>query len=129
MNRVSRRSVVIAESQENLLANLMLRFGLMEEYECSAVIGHGGVAGGVNHSAVPNYVYRWRAGELEKVFRSLDASRVPWIRCEYAWEPYHYGGLLGKVASAMGNALWRRGGNTFALHYDKTRGPLHPWIK
>lgn len=128
MVRVSRRSVVIAESQENLLAKLMLRLGLMEVYEQSAVRAHEGTSGGVNDSAIPNYVYRWRPGELEKVFRSLDASQTPWTRCEFAWIPYQYGGFLGKLAAAAGNTFWRKAGNTFCLHYDKTRGVKHPWV-
>ncbi|OAI41382.1 hypothetical protein AYO41_01650 [Verrucomicrobia bacterium SCGC AG-212-E04] len=129
MVRVSRRSIIISESQENFLAKSLMNFGLMEEYERSAVMAHDGCSGGVNDSALPNFIYRWRKDELEKCFRSLDASRNPWIRCEYAWEPYEHGGVFGRLVSSLGNKFLRRAGNTFALHYDKLRGSKHPWIK
>jgi SAM-dependent methyltransferase len=128
MVRVSRRSVIICESQENSLAWLMLRTRHMEVYEKSEVRKYENKRGGVNDTAVPNFVYRWAPGELKKVFSSLDASREPWIRVCYAWQAYTFGGLLGRVVAVIGNAVKPSSGNCFALHYDKTKGKVHPWL-
>jgi hypothetical protein len=94
MVRVSRRSVVICENLDNLLLRLMLRLGMAEKYEVSAVKAHNGKFGGMNGSHVPNFVYRWLRGELVKVFLSLDPTQKAWVQVTYAWDNYGVGGTL-----------------------------------
>jgi SAM-dependent methyltransferase len=126
--RVSRRSVILAETQDHWLQRGMLRLGLGEPYELSAVRAHGGRSGGVNNTGVPNYVYRWGPGELEKVFRCLDAARAPHLEVAYAWDLYGKGGLAGALACGIGQRIAPSLGNQFALHYDKVQSRLQPWL-
>lgn len=128
MVRVSRRSIVICETQDHWLMRLMMSAGLAEEYELSAVRAHGGKEGGVNNTHIPNFVYRWAHGELEKVFKCLDPAHTVAIDVEYDWDLYGHGGVLGSFLCAVGNTLFPRWSNCFALHYDKSKGTLQPWL-
>jgi len=88
MVRVSRCSVVICKTQDNLMMQVVLRLCIAEDYELSAVKAHGGKSGGVNDTHVPNFVYRWRNGELVKVFQALDRSKAAGTSVTYAWDSY-----------------------------------------
>ncbi len=128
MARVSRRSVVICETQDHWLMRWMMRAGIAEEYELSAVRAHGGKEGGVNNTHIPNFVYRWAPGELEKVFKCLAPAHTVAVDVEYAWDLYGHGGAIGKFLCAIGNKILPRLGNCFALHFDKSRAALQPWL-
>lgn len=128
MLRVTRRSIIICETQDHWLMNLMMRAGLAEEYELSSVRAHHGKEGGVNNTHIPNFVYRWAPGELAKVFKCLDPTRSVEVDVEYAWDLYGHGGAIGKLACAIGNMFFSRLANCFALHYDKSKGGLKPWL-
>lgn len=128
MVRVSRRSIVICETQDNFLMRLLLWIGIAENYEVSAVRTHGGRSGGLNGTDIPNYVYRWRSGELDKVFKALNPVKPAWVRVVYEWDNYGAGGIIGDLVCRMGNFFMPKFGNCFALHYDKTKGTLFPWL-
>jgi len=128
MLRVTCRSIVICETQDHWLMDLMMRAGLAEEYELSAVRAHDGKEGGVNNTLVPNFVYRWAPGELAKVLKCFDPTRSVEVEVEYAWDLYGHGGALGRLASAIGQTFFPRLANCFALHYDKSKGTLKPWL-
>lgn len=128
MVRVSRRSVVICETQQHWLQDLMIKLGVGEEYEISAVADHGGASGGVNNTGIPNHVYRWAPGELLKVFRSLEPARTIDANVEYAWDLHGKGGIAGKIACSVGHRVLPRLGNCFALHFNKARSKIQPWL-
>ena len=77
MYTAARRGVIIIESRDCLFTRLGVKLGLVESYEESAVLTNAGIAGGVNFSCVPNYVYRWTERELEKLIRSMDPTGEP----------------------------------------------------
>lgn len=68
--RVARKGALVFEATDNLLMRLMVRLGIAEAYELSAVKRRDNTSGGINNTEVPNYVYRWTARELIKTLRS-----------------------------------------------------------
>ena len=69
--RVSRCAAIVCESRDSWLMQLLGKCGLTEVYECSAVMGNNGEAGGVRDTAIPNHVYRWTEREVEKTIASF----------------------------------------------------------
>jgi SAM-dependent methyltransferase len=72
MYRVARKGIIVIESRRSLLMHVASRLGLAREYEVEAVVGSDCERGGVNNTAIPNYVYRWTEGELMRTLRSYD---------------------------------------------------------
>jgi SAM-dependent methyltransferase len=72
MYRVARKGIIVIESRRSLLMQVANRLGLSPEYEVEAVIGNELRSGGVNNTAIPNYIYRWTEGELTRTIRSYD---------------------------------------------------------
>lgn len=72
MYRVAKRGIVVVESRDSLMMRLANRLGLSPEYELEAVFDHEGKAGGLDNSAVPNFIYRWTEREFRKVVRSYN---------------------------------------------------------
>ena len=72
MYRVARKGIIVIESRRSLLMQVANRLGLSPEYEVEAVVGSELARGGVNNTAVPNYIYRWTEGELKRTIRSYD---------------------------------------------------------
>lgn len=66
MYRVARESVFVLESRDSMLMRTVVRAGVVDEYELTAVAAHGFQAGGVQNTATPNYVYRWTERDVEK---------------------------------------------------------------
>jgi SAM-dependent methyltransferase len=71
MYRVARVGVLVIEPCENMLVNLGRKLGVGQEYEVHAVASNGLESGGVNNSPIPNYVYRWTAGEVRQTICSF----------------------------------------------------------
>jgi SAM-dependent methyltransferase len=72
MYRVARKGIIVIESRRSLLMQVANRLGLSPEYEVEAVVGSELTSGGVNNTAIPNYIYRWTEGELKRTIRSYD---------------------------------------------------------
>ena len=68
--RVARRAALALEARDSLLLRLAARIGALDEYELTAVAANDFAAGGVQDTAVPNYVYRWTEREVEKTISS-----------------------------------------------------------
>jgi SAM-dependent methyltransferase len=68
--RVARRAAVALEARDSALLRLATRLGALEEYELTAVAANDFRAGGVQDTAIPNYVYRWTEREVGKTIRS-----------------------------------------------------------
>jgi hypothetical protein len=84
MYRVARKGILVVEARDGLLTRAAARWGLVEEYELSAVVAHDYRSGGVDDTAVPNFVYRWTESELRKTIRSADPTGEPAFRFFYA---------------------------------------------
>jgi SAM-dependent methyltransferase len=142
MYRVARRRVVFIEARDSLLMHIAEIFGLTQSYEVTAVHYNDGCRGGVDDTAVPNYIYRWTERELEKTI----ASFAPHLQHRFR---YRYGMALPQTPAAMRRAPVRavvvslmrlvmrplsailgRQGNLFGARIDKLEGVagLQPWL-
>ena len=72
MYRVSRKGIIVIESRRSLLMHVANRLGLSPEYEVEAVVGSELERGGVDNTAIPNYIYRWTEDELMRAIKSYD---------------------------------------------------------
>lgn len=78
MYRLARKSVTFVENQDSLLMRAATAAGLVYAYELPAVVGANYESGGVDGTAVPNYVYRWTRRDLMKTVAAYDpAFHVP----------------------------------------------------
>jgi SAM-dependent methyltransferase len=84
MFRVARKGILVIEARDGLLTRAAVRVGAASRYELQAVAAHGGRAGGVNDTSVPNFIYRWKEAEFRKVVRSADPTGDPSFRFFYA---------------------------------------------
>jgi ubiquinone/menaquinone biosynthesis C-methylase UbiE len=74
MYRVSRKGLVVVESRDNLLMRIATSVGLSPAYELEAVVDNDFRWGGVDNTAIPNYIYRWTESEFKKTISSFDPS-------------------------------------------------------
>lgn len=72
MYRVSSKGIIVIESKDNVMIRLACFFRLSQQYEISSVISNNFIAGGVNNSNIPNYVYRWTEREFMKTINSYN---------------------------------------------------------
>lgn len=90
MYRVARRAVILFEPLDGAFTRLGLRLGFGQRYETAAVFGNDLSQGGVRNSCIPNYVYRFSAGEIVKIVSTLAPHARPRIRfyyhLQFPWE-------------------------------------------
>jgi SAM-dependent methyltransferase len=139
MYRVARRTVIVVESRDNLVMRLAVRLGLSASYELQPKNLTG--EGGVDFSAVPNFIYRWREGEFEKTIRSYDPTIEPRFRYFYDLNlpeaRLRGGSMKARLARAAGPLvrlvarLVPRQGNTFTMvvHKDPAACSVQPWLR
>ena len=77
MHRVARKAVIVLEAQDSACVRLLVHLGMLLDYECAAVASNDYRAGGVDNTALPNYIYRWTRREIEKTIRALDPAHEP----------------------------------------------------
>ena len=75
MFRVSKRGILIFEPADNYFTSLGIKLGVGQDYEHAAVFGHNFLSGGIRNSCIPNYIYRFTAGELRKTILCLEPRR------------------------------------------------------
>jgi len=83
MCRVTRKSVLAFEPYETWLTRLGSFLGYGQRFEDQAVHGSGGKSGGVANTEIPNFVFRFREGEVRKfawTFRPYAESPVRFYR-------------------------------------------------
>ena len=141
MYRAARKAVVVIESRDNLLMKLGIRLGFTSNYELMSknMDGHGGV----DYSAVPNFVYRWTEKEFEKTIQSADPTikhkffyrydlTLPERRFSASRSTIQRWALSGvaPLARAISTAFPRQG-NTFAMAVlkDPETCELRPWLE
>ena len=139
MYRVARKAIVVVESRDSTLVRLAERLGLARRYEIDAVIGNDFAFGGVNNSAVPNFVYRWTERELEKTILAFNPSAPHRFRFFYALNlPERGTNTLAErllhattpVVELVGK-IFPRQCNSFAMiaYKPQGEGELWPWLK
>lgn len=146
MYRVAKQTLIVHEAQDTFLVRLMVKLGIAMDYETGAVACKGG---GLNNTAMPNFVYRWTKKEVIKTLNSYDPTRIHLIHSfsnfryymDY-FEPNEYLGknpfikLIGKdlikmlvtlIVSIL-NLVAKNQGNDFAFVIRKRLSPFQPWI-
>jgi SAM-dependent methyltransferase len=125
MYRVARQGLIVVEASDNPLTRLAVHWRLTQEYELEAVAGNRG-EGGVDNTAVPNYIYRWNEREFEKTLRSLDPNGP--IRFDFFYElvlPPRFGPLRRLQRPAA--FVLRRWTNAIAMVAQKPE-TRWPWL-
>ena len=100
MYRVASKGVLVFEPRDGVLVRCGVRLGLGQEYEVAAVVANDGAYGGVENSAVPNYVYRWTPRDVEKTIQSY----APHARHTFR---YFYALRAPGSATGMRRGSWR----------------------
>jgi SAM-dependent methyltransferase len=141
--RVARKGVLLFEPYDNLLTRIGARLNFGQEYELAAVFYNGCRFGGVNNTAIPNYVYRLSESEIEKTvncfapygthrFRFIRKLRVPWTQLRNRKNKVFYIAVLGALPLlTLVSKLVPSLSNNFAAVILKPEFPtdLHPWLK
>ena len=143
MYRVARRGILVFEPRDTFLVRLGVRLDFGQEYEVAAVAGNRMTSGGVDNTAIPNFVYRWSEREVEKVIRAWEPRGLPRIRYFYSLRVPHgrIAAMKNRWASRTLRALlplvrlftkvFPRQSNCFAWLVTKIEVPrdLHPWLE
>ena len=141
MYRVARKGVLVFEPKDGLLTRLGARLGVGQDYEHAAVVGNSLKYGGVANTEVPNFVYRWSRGDVEKTihsyapharhrFRYFYALRIPWGRLEGLRNPFWKTAVrLVRPAVTLASRMPFLANNV-AFWVSKPRIPedLQPWM-
>jgi SAM-dependent methyltransferase len=143
MYRVARRGILVFEPRDTLLVRLGVRLDFGQEYEVAAVAGNRLTSGGVDNTAIPNYVYRWSEREIEKTFRAFEPLAPPRI-CHFYTLRIPSGridAMKNRLAANLLRALlplvrlltrlFPKQCNGFAWVVEKPELPrdLHPWLE
>ena len=143
MYRVARKGIIVIESRRSLLMHVATRLGLSPEYEVEAVVGSELERGGVNNSAIPNYIYRWTEDELMRAIKSYDPRGRHRVRFFYElnlpyeladWKKSKFKLNVVRVADPLIRGLTRvfkKQCNTLAMVALKPAIPkdLWPWLR
>jgi SAM-dependent methyltransferase len=139
MFRVARRGILCFEARDSLLMKLAIRFGLTTEYELEPAFLTSGSHGGYRNGPIPNYVYRWKEREFEKVVNSYApthrhtffydyAFQVPAERFKMAKSPlYRFAGLAIARLAGVAETIVPRQCNRFAFGVLKNTS-VQPWL-
>ncbi|HYD00436.1 MAG TPA: methyltransferase domain-containing protein [Phycisphaerales bacterium] len=138
--RVARKGVIAMEARDSLAMRTAVKLGLTGEYELEAVVRNDMKHGGVNNTAVPNYVYRWTEREFIKaissfnptgkhVYRFYHGLRLPFLFAGMYKNPLKKWALYAiKPFFTAGAFVFKKQMNHFAMVVIKPREPW-PWIK
>lgn len=146
MYRVAKKAVIVHEAQDSWFVRLMVKLKLVFDYETGAV---GSKGGGLNDTAIPNFIYRWTTREVEKTINSYDPTKIHKIVFfrSFHFYPFYlesgeYFGqkirtkFLGKrltekvinLVVFLLNFLTKNQGNDFAFIIRKDKSPYQSWI-
>ena len=89
MYRVAKKCIILFEPADNLVTRFGQQLGIGQTYEFAAVYGNRLECGGWRNTSVPNWVYRFTAGEIRQTincaapfgphrFRFHYRTRIPW---------------------------------------------------
>jgi SAM-dependent methyltransferase len=71
MYRVAKKGVLAFEARDSFIIHILQKLNITPHYEHVAVYGNDCKYGGVNNTAIPNYIYRWTEREIEKTIKSF----------------------------------------------------------
>lgn len=133
MYRVSKKRVLVFESQDSFIMRFFVKLGLAEKHERSSSYG-------VDSTEVPNYIYRWTKREVEKTISSYNPPLNPKIKYFSRFNFFdglaetaefkksflfkkmdikNFRRIVGKSAEVMLNLFFKNQGNGFCFIIDK----------
>jgi SAM-dependent methyltransferase len=140
--RVASKGVLLFEPYDSLFTRIGARLNFGQEYELAAVVSNGFQFGGVNNTAIPNYIYRLSESEIEKVvscfapygkhrFQFIRKLRIPWYQLRNRKNKLYF--IAVAVAFPLLALLCRLIpglSNNFAAVILKPQLPadIHPWL-
>ncbi|CAN2048110.1 Class I SAM-dependent methyltransferase [Candidatus Magnetomoraceae bacterium gMMP-1] len=140
MFRVARKGVLLFEPCDSLYSRIGIWMGFGQNYELAAVQDNGRKYGGVENSAIPNYVYRFSKKSLLQTIQSYDptqtheiqtwkAFRPNYSRISMLRNPFAKAILFGvlKLISKLNAPFGLIFNNT--AFYIKKKGQVFPWLK
>jgi SAM-dependent methyltransferase len=152
MLRVSRKYVLFMEPNDSLAMNALVKLRFSFPYELPAVIDHDYQCGGLRHSQIPNFIYRWSRHEVLKTVSSCIPERVFSVHASPYWDfsvtkedlDLRKATRIGSVTSVIGTGNFirllhlaqltlnvtpalRNQGNKFFCSIEKSRD-LKPWM-
>lgn len=142
MYRVARVGVFVMEPCENFMVRVGRWLGVGQEFEVHAVAYHKLESGGVNNTAIPNYVYRWTECEINQTI----SAYAPEFRHRISVRTYlivHWHDLLVKknpgrlllmlvlfLPLKVMSLFSKRFGNMMGVFIEKAgASDLHPWLE
>ena len=142
MYRVAKIGMLAIEGRDSALIQIMEKIGLTNNYEHAAVYYNDCIYGGINNTAIPNFVYRWTEREIEKCIKSFSPHFIHKFIYRYgtafpANASSEKKGALKlyflKVARPFYNLfvkIFPKQKNLFAFYVKKPNTPedLFPWI-
>jgi ubiquinone/menaquinone biosynthesis C-methylase UbiE len=105
MCRVARKGAVVLEARDSSLMRAATAMGLTSVYEFEPIALSGYTIGGVQNTAVPNFIYRWTEREVRKTVESAFPERNNSLR-------FFYGMTLPTQRLTMAGPLKRFAGAT-----------------
>lgn len=141
--RVARKGVLLFEPYDSVFTRIGARLNFGQKYELAAVASNGFQFGGVNNTAIPNYIYRLSESEIENVvncfapygrhrFQFIRKLRIPWYQLRNRRNKLYFIAVV--VALPILTLLSRLIpglSNNFAAVILKPEFPvdIHPWLK
>tara|TARA_B110000977_G_C10921093_1_gene433126 strand:+ start:98 stop:814 length:717 start_codon:yes stop_codon:yes gene_type:complete len=80
---IAKKGLLIIESNDSLVMRIAAKIKFVETFELSA-IRQG--KGGVQNTAIPNYIYRWTEREILKLIRSFRPNKIYPIKFDYSFD-------------------------------------------
>lgn len=140
MYRVAGVGVLVSEPCENQMVQIGRKLGVGQEYEIHAVAYHDLKMGGVSNTSIPNYVYRWTAGEILRTVCSYAPEYAHEIiaknHIEVHWHDLKAKKKGGKLVLMLllypflkaASLLVPGFGNILFTYIPKGKA-LHPWLR
>jgi ubiquinone/menaquinone biosynthesis C-methylase UbiE len=143
MYRVARTGLLLFEPYDSMTTRLGVRMHIGQEYEHAGVFRNSCHHGGVNNTAIPNYVYRFTEREIMKTvscyapyarheFRFFHRMRVPWTQLRTRRNQALYRTVrLAQPALKLLETCAPKQSNNFGALVLKPDLPsaLHPWLR
>jgi SAM-dependent methyltransferase len=142
MYRVAKKGIIGFEPHLSLFTKLGVLFGFGQRYEDAAVFYNDCKFGGVANTEIPNFVYRFREGEIKSIVNTCAPEYVHQFRFWFITRPserlkglkssYRYylirtlKGLLiqlSKRCSVFANNI------AFYVEKPSSKSVIHPWLK
>ena len=130
MYRVSKKGVLIIESNDSFVMRIACKLKLAEEFEISSV-DEKSKSGGLLDKGVPNYVYRWTEREIIKLIKSYKPEINHKIYFDYGYQLKFTNSLIIKFIFKLFFLIFKKQQNLFSIYIEKDINKIefNTWYK